>query len=104
MHFYLNFLQFTFRSAGKRSTRSTRTSLSSAPVSRQLTSLSHIDLSSVKVHCPIAIRQQLLGLERPSCRCSRHYIPQITDIEYDDFVSTEAPESQVIVISVISSL
>ncbi|XP_071170308.1 uncharacterized protein LOC143062443 isoform X4 [Mytilus galloprovincialis] len=92
------------QSAGKRSTRSTRTSLSSAPVSRQLTSLSHIDLSSVKVHCPIAIRQQLLGLERPSCRCSRHYIPQITDIEYDDFVSTEAPESQVIVISVISSL
>lgn len=92
------------QSAGRRSTRSTRTSLSSAPLSRQVTSMSHIDLSPVKVHCPIAIQQQLLGLERPSCRCSRHFIPQLTDIEFEEFVQIEASESQLIVISVISSL
>ena len=107
--YYKNNSQFhsvntTFRSAGRRSTRSTRTSLSSAPLSRQVTSMSHIDLSPVKVHCPIAIQQQLLGLERPSCRCSRHFIPQLTDIEFEEFVQIEASESQLIVISVISSL
>ena len=97
-----------YRSAGKRSARSATSAVSSAPLSRQHTATQRSELStypqSNRIPCPIALRQRILGLDQPSCRCSRHYIPQVMDIEYDEFIQMEAPESQIIVIAVISSL
>ncbi|XP_078341968.1 uncharacterized protein LOC111107827 isoform X2 [Crassostrea virginica] len=96
------------QSAGKRSARSATSAVSSAPLSRQHTATQRSELStypqSNRIPCPIALRQRILGLDQPSCRCSRHYIPQVMDIEYDEFIQMEAPESQIIVIAVISSL
>lgn len=95
------------RSAGKRSARSNTSAVSSAPLSRQHTATFRSENSNNqfnRIPCPIALRQRILGLDQPSCRCSRHYIPQIMDIEYDEFIQMEAPDTQIIVIAVISSL
>ncbi|XP_062584054.1 uncharacterized protein LOC134245821 isoform X4 [Saccostrea cucullata] len=96
-------------SAGKRSARSNASAVSSAPLSRQNTATFRSETSTnqqstTKIPCPIALRQRILGLDQPMCRCSRHYIPQIMDIEYDEFIQIEAPESQLIVVAVISSM
>ncbi|XP_069141921.1 uncharacterized protein [Argopecten irradians] len=95
-------------SAGKHSSRGTRTPLSSAPLSRQYTIATanpNTELMSLmKSPCPVAIRQAMLGLERPICRCSRHVVPQIMDLEYDTFIQTEVPDGQIVVIEVISSI
>lgn len=78
--------------------------------SRQVTMLSLTDripsaaTSGSRSHCPLVIRQVKLGYDRPQCRCSRHHIPSIMDLELDDFVETECPEGQLIVIMVVSSL
>lgn len=107
----LNLLLIVFwfdRSAGKRSARSNTSAVSSAPLSRQHTATFRSENSNNqqfnRIPCPIALRQRILGLDQPSCRCSRHYIPQIMDIEYDEFIQMEAPDTQIIVIAVISSL
>lgn len=95
------------QSAGKRSARSNTSAVSSAPLSRQHTATFRSENSNNqfnRIPCPIALRQRILGLDQPSCRCSRHYIPQIMDIEYDEFIQMEAPDTQIIVIAVISSL
>lgn len=96
------------QSAGKRSARSNTSAVSSAPLSRQHTATFRSETSTNqqfnRIPCPIALRQRILGLDQPSCRCSRHYIPQIMDIEYDEFIQMEAPDTQIIVIAVISSL
>ncbi|XP_021368106.1 uncharacterized protein LOC110459911 isoform X3 [Mizuhopecten yessoensis] len=95
-------------SAGKHSSRGIRTPVSSAPLSRQYTIATTNPnaelLSMMKSPCPVAIRQAMLGLERPLCRCSRHIIPQIMDLEYDTFIQTEVPDTQIVVIEVISSI
>ena len=54
--------------------------------------------------CPIALHMSMLGEERVSCRCSRHKVPSISDVEYDEFVMKLCPEKQLIVIAVKSSL
>lgn len=97
-----------YRSAGKRSARSNASAASSAPLSRQHTATYRSETSqniqTTRIPCPIALRQRILGLDQMSCRCSRHYIPQIMDIEYNEFIQIEAPDGQLIVISVVSSL
>ncbi|XP_055999633.1 uncharacterized protein LOC125656907 isoform X4 [Ostrea edulis] len=96
------------QSAGKRSARSNASAASSAPLSRQHTATYRSETSqniqTARIPCPIALRQRILGLDQTSCRCSRHYIPQIMDIEYNEFIQIEAPDGQLIVISVVSSL
>ena len=54
--------------------------------------------------CPIALRLSLLGHQRVMCRCSRHKIPNISDVEFDEFVMKQAPEKQIVVICIKSSL
>lgn len=97
-----------YRSAGKRSARSNASAASSAPLSRQHTATYRSETSqniqTTRIPCPIALRQRILGLDQTLCRCSRHYIPQIMDIEYNEFIQIEAPDGQLIVISVVSSL
>lgn len=101
---------FFFRTAGRRSARSRATSARSSSPVRQPTVVSVSERvpsatpSLMRSHCPIVIRQQLLGHERPQCRCSRHHIPFIMDLELDDFINTETPEGQLTVIMVVSSL
>ncbi|KAL4226564.1 hypothetical protein ACF0H5_014549 [Mactra antiquata] len=97
--------------ASRKSARSrASTSARSVSPSRQATMLSTAErvpsaaMSGTRSHCPLVIRQQLLGYERPQCRCSRHHIPYIMDLELDDFIRTETPEGQLTVIMVISSL
>ncbi|KAL5013330.1 hypothetical protein ScPMuIL_007600 [Solemya velum] len=92
-------------SAGKRSYRS-KTAGSSQSCSRQgaQSSFSARATLADRSHCPITVRQQFLGYEAPHCRCSRHYIPYIMDIEFDEFIQKEASDSQIIVISIVSSL
>lgn len=107
---YLNTVCLLFCStASRRSARSKASSARSFSPSRQsvFTSMSEripSALSSARSHCPLVIRQQILGYERPQCRCSRHHIPFIMDIELDEYVNTEVPEGQLIVIMVVSSL
>ncbi|XP_053377067.1 uncharacterized protein LOC123530542 isoform X4 [Mercenaria mercenaria] len=96
---------------GRRSARSrASTSARSMSPARQQTAVSVTDrVPSApppvsRSHCPLVIRQQILGYEKPQCRCSRHHIPFILDLELDDFINTETPEGQLIVIMVVSSL
>ena len=39
-----------------------------------------------------------------SCKCSKHKIPLINDVEFDYFLHRVAPMSQLIVVCVINSL
>ena len=111
MDLYKGFMTVFFsilsRSAGRRSVKSVRTPVSSAPLSRQNTATIRSETISqlaARTPCPIAIRQQMLGMERQMCRCSRHFIPQIMDIEYEEFIQREVPADQLVVIQVVSSL
>ncbi|XP_052781293.1 uncharacterized protein LOC128217895 isoform X3 [Mya arenaria] len=98
--------------ASRRSARSRATSARTMSPTRQQTTLTNVGGDCVpsatpqggRSHCPLVIRQQKLGYDSPSCRCSRHYIPNIMDIELDDFVEKDCPEEQLIVIMVVSSL
>ncbi|GFR69725.1 glutamate-rich protein 6 [Elysia marginata] len=86
-------------------------------VSRQPTALSLPDkdniLSQTAINinncnnlnlCPVAIRMQMLGDSRPSCRCSRHSIPYISDVEYQTYINITAPKNQLQIVVVVSSL
>ncbi|XP_078484820.1 uncharacterized protein LOC100175408 isoform X1 [Ciona intestinalis] len=60
--------------------------------------------------CPVVTRNKKIytdskGPDRPfSCKCSKHRIPQINDIEFDCYIRLVAPPSQVVVISIVNSL
>ena len=54
--------------------------------------------------CPVALRGFMLGEEGQTCRCSRHKISYITDIEYDKFIQRHVPIGQMVIVSVVSSL
>ncbi|XP_071810119.1 uncharacterized protein [Asterias amurensis] len=54
--------------------------------------------------CPVALRAEMLGDTMATCRCSRHRIPSINDMELQRFLTREVPKSQLIVICVTSSL
>ncbi|XP_043943571.1 uncharacterized protein C3orf20 homolog isoform X2 [Protopterus annectens] len=54
--------------------------------------------------CPVALRLAMLGKEKRRCRCSSHQIPHLTDLEYDNFISSQMPGlEQIIVVCVVSS-
>lgn len=50
-----------------------------------------------------ALREEMLGETIISCKCSRHRIPQVTDVELDKFLR-EIPRNQLVVLCVVSSL
>jgi len=54
--------------------------------------------------CTVALRQSMFGEDGAICKCSRHHIPYITDIEYDTFINQHLPEEQLLIISVVSSV
>ncbi|XP_041349988.1 uncharacterized protein LOC121369160 isoform X2 [Gigantopelta aegis] len=54
--------------------------------------------------CPSAIRQMLLGHDKPQCHCSRHVVTYITDVEFDEFMQKHALEGQLQIVAVVSSL
>lgn len=54
--------------------------------------------------CPVALRAEMLGGKHPQCRCDRRKIPHVTDLEYDSFISDHVPRTQLLVVSVTSSL
>ncbi|XP_067023611.1 uncharacterized protein [Acropora muricata] len=54
--------------------------------------------------CPVALRAEMLGEAHPQCRCDRRKIPLVTDLEYDSFISEHVPRTQLLVVSVTSSL
>ncbi|XP_064604787.1 LOW QUALITY PROTEIN: uncharacterized protein C3orf20 homolog [Liolophura sinensis] len=54
--------------------------------------------------CPISLRAEMLGYERPPCRCSRHHIPYISDLEFDNFLKNEASMNQMIIVAIVSTL
>ncbi|XP_032221185.2 uncharacterized protein LOC116603703 [Nematostella vectensis] len=54
--------------------------------------------------CCLALRAEVLGEKDPQCRCDRRKIPVITDLEYDVFISDHVPRTQLVVVSVTSSL
>ncbi|XP_078001510.1 uncharacterized protein LOC144453994 isoform X1 [Glandiceps talaboti] len=53
--------------------------------------------------CPICLRAEMLGEDHPVCKCSRHKIPYIGDLEYDKFLADNVPKTQIIVICVVST-
>ncbi|KAL8576950.1 hypothetical protein ACOMHN_024226 [Nucella lapillus] len=76
------------------------------PLSRQGTavSLPEREMIPCLTLCPSALRQIVLCEARPMCRCSRHSISAITDIEYDRYVTKECPRSQLQIVMVHSTL
>ncbi|KAK7484126.1 hypothetical protein BaRGS_00024615 [Batillaria attramentaria] len=76
------------------------------PVSRQgtATSLPERELMPSLMLCPGALRQIIQNESRPQCRCSRHAIPEITDMEYDRYITREAPSTQLQIVMIHSSL
>ena len=54
--------------------------------------------------CPIALRLTLLGQRTIQCRCSRHKVPTISDVEFDEFIVRQAPDNQLLVIAVKNDL
>ncbi|KAL3852029.1 hypothetical protein ACJMK2_015718 [Sinanodonta woodiana] len=98
----LNLLNRLTASAEQRSARSK--ALSASP--RKGASHSQPEQSFVYTRslCTFVIRQHILGFDGQQCRCSRHVIPFIMDVEYDEFIQKEVPEGQLIIIAVVSSL
>ncbi|XP_005107667.1 uncharacterized protein LOC101861687 isoform X2 [Aplysia californica] len=87
--------------------RSKSASSPTKSVSRQPTAVSlpeRENLSANLNNCPQALRMQMLSDARPQCRCSRHSIPYITDVEYERYVAEAAPRNQLQIIVVVSSL
>ena len=87
-----------FRSAGTFKMSRTKSAPNRVPTS--------VDLAGSPSYsvCPVALRQGLLGEDQPTCKCSRHKIPYITDVEYDEYINNHAPDRQLIIIAVLSSL
>ena len=54
--------------------------------------------------CPITLRLSLLGQRAAGCRCSRHKVPTISDVEFDEFIQRQAPDNQLLVIAVKNEL
>ena len=46
----------------------------------------------------------MLGDSLATCKCSRHRIPVITDVELDRFLMTQVPKEQLVVLCVVSSM
>ncbi|KAH9503808.1 hypothetical protein Btru_066692 [Bulinus truncatus] len=79
----------------------------SSALSRQPTAASilekEITVGNITL-CPLALRTMMLSDPKPQCRCSRHTIPFISDVEYDRYIQEEAPENQIQIIAVVSSV
>ncbi|XP_072177179.1 uncharacterized protein [Diadema setosum] len=56
------------------------------------------------IGCPVALRAELLGDTMAVCKCSRHRIPAITDMELDKFLTEQVPKDQLVVLCVVSSM
>ncbi|XP_033120343.1 uncharacterized protein LOC117119619 [Anneissia japonica] len=54
--------------------------------------------------CTIVIRNEIFGEMMSTCKCSRHRIPTLTDVEFERFINEEVTQNQLIVVSVISSV
>ncbi|XP_063953684.1 uncharacterized protein LOC129256796 isoform X2 [Lytechinus pictus] len=54
--------------------------------------------------CPVALRAEMLGDNVATCKCSRHRIPVITDLELDKFLTAQVPREQLVVLCVVSSM
>nr|XP_039260147.1 uncharacterized protein LOC120336523 isoform X2 [Styela clava] len=57
--------------------------------------------------CPVVTRLKLIypdSLKVFACKCSKHRVPYINDIEFDVFLREVVPVTQLIVVSVINSL
>ncbi|XP_046840585.1 uncharacterized protein C3orf20-like [Xenia sp. Carnegie-2017] len=59
--------------------------------------------SSLKEGCPVALRSMMLGDKYPCCRCRKREIPFVSDIAYDKFIKEGVPNTQLLVISIVSS-
>ncbi|RUS74576.1 hypothetical protein EGW08_017657, partial [Elysia chlorotica] len=105
---------YTSTFSDKLSSKSASSRTKSA-VSRQATALSLPDKDNILFPanisstnnlnlCPVAIRMQMLGEARPCCRCSRHSIPYISDVEYHTYINVSAPKNQLQIVVVVSSL
>lgn len=58
------------------------------------------------IPCTPALRRYMTTLATSNhvfCRCSVSFIPQITDLEYDQFIYRETNNKQMIVVAVVSS-
>eukprot|EP00794_Sanderia_malayensis_P006085 gene6085-6788_t len=56
-----------------------------------------------KEGCPVALRHELREQLNPQCRCDKRRMPNITDMEYDIFLTERVPRTQLMVISIVSS-
>ncbi|XP_070559084.1 uncharacterized protein C3orf20 homolog isoform X2 [Ptychodera flava] len=54
--------------------------------------------------CPVSLRAEMLGEVNQVCKCNRHKMPFISDLEYDTFITDYVPKQQLIVIAVVSTL
>ncbi|XP_072025024.1 uncharacterized protein [Amphiura filiformis] len=60
--------------------------------------------TSPLIGCPVALRAEMLGDSMATCRCSRHKVPSIGDLELERYLKECVPRTQLIVIAVVSAL
>ncbi|XP_069085202.1 uncharacterized protein C3orf20 homolog [Pleurodeles waltl] len=54
--------------------------------------------------CPAVLRRAAMGEEGRTCRCSNHQIPYVTDLEYDQLITSHLSAlEQIIVVCIVSS-
>lgn len=54
--------------------------------------------------CPAVLRKIMMGEEGKTCKCSNHWIPYVSDLEYDYFISNQMSfKEQVRVVCVLPS-
>ncbi|KAI8508215.1 hypothetical protein Bbelb_144550 [Branchiostoma belcheri] len=81
-----------------------------APSSLFPKSASHANLSTpervrtpLREGCPVSLRAEILGEGILACKCSKHKVPLVMDLEFDRLLKEFLPKNQLIIIAVTST-
>ncbi|XP_066284368.1 uncharacterized protein [Branchiostoma lanceolatum] len=100
--------------AGSAKTRQQSTSSAGSPMRAPSSlfpkSASHANLSTpervrtpLREGCPVSLRAEILGEGILACKCSKHKVPLVLDLEFDRLLKEFLPKNQLIIIAVTST-
>ncbi|XP_035677492.1 uncharacterized protein LOC118416483 isoform X3 [Branchiostoma floridae] len=100
--------------AGSAKTRQQSTSSAGSPMRAPSSlfpkSASHANLSTpervrtpLREGCPVSLRAEILGEGILACKCSKHKVPLVMDLEFDRLLKEFLPKNQLIIIAVTST-
>ncbi|CAH1265483.1 C3orf20 [Branchiostoma lanceolatum] len=100
--------------AGSAKTRQQSTSSAGSPMRAPSSlfpkSASHANLSTpervrtpLREGCPVSLRAEILGEGIFACKCSKHKVPLVLDLEFDRLLKEFLPKNQLIIIAVTST-